>query len=839
MALPESAACRRMRPCRRLPLVLVALLGLGLPGASAGLAQVRLLEPVHVAVTSAESAEVSMDLSDPTKFPFSSTGKWTGYLDFLGKPGTKRSLGQPDLFLPLIQDTNDMTFFNLRGQLQFDNTDVGEYNIGLGHRHMFQEWIIGGYGYFDQRHTQFDNSYNQFTGGLEALSVDWAFRVNGYLPENKTETITSGANVSVQQAGNQINVQIDGLVQERALPGLDGEVGYLLPIPWEAYTAVFDETRVYAGGYHFLGQDGFESVTGPRGRVEWRAYDLPVLGPGSRFMMGVEAQWDDPRGSQAFGLASLRIPFDVFSDKSQRKALKGLDRRMLQPVIRDVDVVTSTRDLTETVSALNWQGKAFTNVDDVNPDDNLADVIDENEGEVALLVMQGDSDDVEDAGNGELRDLIDIGGPVILGEDHTLTSAGKVLIVGYQSAYLGSGSVGYTPSGTPVGIQGSITMGAGSHVNQMTVRAGAFDEGIKITSGGNHYLSYTTVQGSPLSLDGVYIVNSNLVADYLTITGSPRHGVHAVASTVTFNGDTTINGSGTCLVDCDGVLAEMGSTLTFNGDTTISGITRGHGVYASNSTLTFNQDLTISGIDNCSEPGCAGFADGVHAVGSTLTFNGDTTISGITFGHGVHALSGSTLTFNGETTISGSDACLGACAGVVDGVHAVFSTLTFNGDTTISGTTRGHGVHATNSTLTFNQDMTISGRDTCGLACTAVADGVHALGSTLTFNGDTTISDRTRGNGVYADLVSTVTFNGGTTAISNNRFDGVLAKGASIITFSGSTTTISDNDRFGAFASNDGQIEILSNEYEFENNGTAYGCILGGEIIDPSGESLC
>lgn len=278
VSTPNSFACAgavayRRRPRPRLAWALaVRLVGLVLllPGAQA-LAQDR--PAIEPAAALAESADVPMGLS--TSFAFSSTPKWTGYLEFLGKPGTARSLGQPDLFLPVLQDVNDMTFLNVRGQLQFDNTDVSEYNVGLGHRHMFQEWILGGYGYFDHRHTQFGNAYKQFTGGLEALSVDWAVRVNGYLPENKTETMTSGANVSVIRPGDQIKVEVDGIVQEKALPGLDGEVGYLLPIPWQAYTAVFDETRVYAGGYHFFGEDQFESVTGPRGRVEWRAYDLP------------------------------------------------------------------------------------------------------------------------------------------------------------------------------------------------------------------------------------------------------------------------------------------------------------------------------------------------------------------------------------------------------------------------------------------------------------------------------------------------------------------------------------------------------------------------------------
>ena len=465
------------RALGRIQLALLLLLG---PGTSAGLAQDLLPEPVHLAVTSAKSAELRVDLSSPMTHAFSSSAKWKGYLEFLGKPGTARSLGQPDLFLPLLQDPNDMTFLNIRGQLQFDNTDNNETNIGLGHRHMFEEWILGGHGYYDRRNTQYGSHINQFTGGLEAMSVDWAFRLNGYLPENQTTTFTGDANVSVITPGDQIKVQVDGIVQEKALPGLDGEVGYLLPIPWNAYTAVFDETRVYAGGYHFFGEDQFDSVTGPRGRLELRSYDLPGLGPGSRFMMGVEAQWDEPRGSQAFGLFSLRIPFDVFADKSQRKALKGLDRRMLQPVIRDVDVVTSQFDVpTETLPALNQAGQVYTKLVEVDVT-NQADVqaaIDANTDATTLIIPKK---------NGEMIALDD-SGPLTLNSSQTL--GGGAGTVEFDSRWLGAGSVGYTPSGAVAGFTGTgsmcngndthgamatdtmITMAADSEVNGLTLDA--------------------------------------------------------------------------------------------------------------------------------------------------------------------------------------------------------------------------------------------------------------------------------------------------------------------------------------------------------------------------------
>ena len=82
--------------CRLLSivLVLIGLLGLGLPGTigAEGLALDVPTAPVHLAATSAESAEMTVNLSDPTKFPFSSTGKWNG---LSGIPGQTRHRADP------------------------------------------------------------------------------------------------------------------------------------------------------------------------------------------------------------------------------------------------------------------------------------------------------------------------------------------------------------------------------------------------------------------------------------------------------------------------------------------------------------------------------------------------------------------------------------------------------------------------------------------------------------------------------------------------------------------------------------------------------------------------
>ena len=849
LVVPDSAArCPRWdrRPHRRSVLRLFAgvliLLWLTFPGPSVGLAQD--LPPVDVKVPSGESVEMSVDLgelSDSAKFPFSSTGKWTGYLDFLGKPGTKRSLGQPDLFLPLLQNKNNMTFFNLRGQLQFDNTDVHEYNIGLGHRHMFTDWILGGYGYYDKRHTQFGNSYNQFTGGFEALSVDWAARINGYLPENKTETITSGANVSVIRPGDQILVQISGIVQEKALPGVDGEVGYLLPIPWkETY-----ELRLYAGGYHFFGEDNFESVTGPRGRVEWRSYDLPILGPGSRFMMGVEAQWDEPRGSQAFGLASLRIPFDVFDDKSTRKGLNGLDRRMLQPVIRDVDVVTSQLDVpTETTAALNWQGMAFTSAQNIQEADALRDAIMEtaNEGEVPLLITEG---------SGAQSDAWEVDEPMSLSENQTLTNAGRVLMVGYQSQYLGAGSVGYTPAGTPVVFNGQINMAPGSHVNAMTINATDESRGISITGGGNHYVSNTTVANADRV--GLYVEGSQLKAENLTVSGNGS----------TLEDDWFGDNIEFHLGD-NGIDIRDGSVVTFE-NLTVTDNSK-HGIVVDGSTVTFSGETIIrkrTTSDFTTLPGWHSRI-GILAHASDLTFNGGTTTiigkevptetdittfneegshAHVVNSHGITARSSSTVTFNGGTLKIEQHGG--------DGLHLSNSTASFiNGTTTtISKNYRGirikedSGLHFTGTTTTIN------GNHKQGLLLNS---GNGFSPDVLFTNAVTTIREN-GWNGIETQGGSepspaTITLNHSTMTIENNgwrvgNWSGVSALHDLHLTLNHSTMIIESNTGYGAYAGVGTTLEFFSGLPEMNNNGSGdYGCFDAvldandGKIFGPSGQ---
>lgn len=270
--------------------------------------------------------------------------KWGPHIDFEAKPGTKRSLGEADLFLPLMQDPRTLVFANLRGRFDDDNSREG--NLGLGARRMLEGgWNIGGYGYFDRRRSTTGNYFNQVTLGAEALGRDWDFRGNVYLPQGDRvrdlgTTTTGGGAATAAIVGTTVQVTTPGSTmfssQETALKGYDLEAGWRAPV-WAAEAD--KQLRFYAGGYHF--SDNGIRVSGPRVRAELTIAELPALWKGAQLILGAEYQDDNARGGQGFVSARLRIPLD--SDKSAGVRMNWQERRMAAPVVRDVDVVTQTR----------------------------------------------------------------------------------------------------------------------------------------------------------------------------------------------------------------------------------------------------------------------------------------------------------------------------------------------------------------------------------------------------------------------------------------------------------------------------------------------------------------
>ena len=272
--------------------------------------------------------------------------KYQAHVEAGGLITNDHSGGDVDLFLPLWQDPTSLLFGDLRGTFTGQPAQSGSF--GLGYRTQVDpEWILGGYGFFDLKHTDDDNTFLQGSIGLEALSVDWDFRVNGYFPFNsdsgsKSEQGSGGLGGSgLTIIGTDIGYHTT-TEQEKALFGVDGEVGWRLPI----FPADGDvDVRVFAGGFYFSASD-VDALAGPRGRIEVRLYDLDFLGVQSRLTAQGLVQWDAERGTIGGGGLELRIPLGGFFGDPETK-LSALDRRMVDRVVRNPDVIQTATAKTD------------------------------------------------------------------------------------------------------------------------------------------------------------------------------------------------------------------------------------------------------------------------------------------------------------------------------------------------------------------------------------------------------------------------------------------------------------------------------------------------------------
>lgn len=313
-------------------------------------------------------------VSGPVSAVAAEGDKWRPYVDVEGKLGTDRNLGEVSLFVPLGQSQDSLVFGNLI--TRFDDQDSFEGNVGLGYREIVDgSYILGGYAYFDRRKSASDNYFNQITAGAEFMTDVWTARGNVYFADNDLAPTSGGV---VTQTGSQIFVQSN---MEGALSGFDAEVGRVIPLGLEDVTLTG-----FAGGFHF-GRSGFEDVSGPRGRAELSFNNLwdDVLPTGTQLRFGAEVQHDDVRDTQGFFSARLRVPLFGSSSSSN---LSTLDQRMVDPVVRDIDVVAGGTLSAPVAPVLESNGVTLRSANIIDADDDLSTAL-AAAGENSLIVIDG------------------------------------------------------------------------------------------------------------------------------------------------------------------------------------------------------------------------------------------------------------------------------------------------------------------------------------------------------------------------------------------------------------------------------------------------------------------
>jgi len=311
------------------------------------------------------------------------------------------------------------------------------------------------------------------------MNLEWDFRMNGYVPTDMDPQLVPGTSASAIFTGNNIVVRSN---QESAFGGLDGEIGRLLwsndPCCCEddgSWVSSLDaELRAFAGGYYFdNSNNAFEEISGLRARTELRLYDLAMLGEGSRLTLDGLIQHDDVRGTQTEVGLYVRVPYGP----SPGRRLSRMQRRMVDRIVRDVDVVASNQAIDEAAKfALTGQpiSQAITiDRNTVNPEGVI-----EGAGADSLVIAEGSAGIIIPAGTVDM----DIG-QVVLG------GGSGVTVVGCNTGAMAN----FIAPGTRPTINNSFAINSGGGLIGLDINGQGTTAAVNLIGAGDFEISHSNI----------------------------------------------------------------------------------------------------------------------------------------------------------------------------------------------------------------------------------------------------------------------------------------------------------------------------------------------------------
>lgn len=272
--------------------------------------------------------------------PVSATEGFEGYnsaAEISTRLSKGRKLGELNYMQPFFASENHLPLLDLK--VKMDNYRSKEINLGLVYRYNHNDnAIFGIYGYYDYRKTGNNFAVNGLTTGAEILTKYIDGRANFYLPENKRKKIATNDKKQVEIHGTSIFAVSGGHKYEYSLKGYDIEIGTSLL----AFSDELNErygTKLYFAKYDFRHKNT-KPITGNRIRFEHRLAQNWVGDNQINFNLTAETQYDKVRKRQNFIGLGVKVLFD--EKKKAAKSKAGLNNRMMETVIRDVDIVTES-----------------------------------------------------------------------------------------------------------------------------------------------------------------------------------------------------------------------------------------------------------------------------------------------------------------------------------------------------------------------------------------------------------------------------------------------------------------------------------------------------------------
>ena len=340
---------------------------------------------------------------------------------------------------------------------------------------------------------------DQGTAGLELLNVNWGFRFNGYIPGGgaKDTSLSSdflqGGNIVVRPG------------HERAYGGVDFEAERLLwfrdadssSSGWRL-NHLDAEIWAAAGVFHFdNAAASFESITGPRLRAELRLYDLPIIGNDSRLVISGQYEHDDVRGSVGSGMLSMRIPFGPGGGRCGSR-LGSLNRRMVTPIVRDIDIITNPGLGAEEPAKFALTGQPISQA--ITIDGNTVDPegVIEGAGADSLVIAEGSEGTILPAG------IVDMAaGQVVLG------GGSGVTVVGGNTGAMAN----FIAPGTRPTINNSFAVNSGGGLIGLDINGQGTTAAVNLIGAGDFEISHSNITNVDNGLTDNVTLHNGYIAE--------------------------------------------------------------------------------------------------------------------------------------------------------------------------------------------------------------------------------------------------------------------------------------------------------------------------------------
>lgn len=185
------------------------------------------------------------------------------------------------VFVPFMLPDGQVLFAD--GWLDYQDGGAVAASIGGGYRQQVGDWVLGINGSLDFASSPYGFSYQQISAGLEVLSNQYEFRLNGHAPiGNTSNAIDALSTAKVRDGAFVINQGY-----EVALYGLQAEAGIRLPVfAQDSANAL----KLYAGAY-VQGSERTETVAGVSLRTEL-TLSLDQMIPGATMGLGGGVRYD-------------------------------------------------------------------------------------------------------------------------------------------------------------------------------------------------------------------------------------------------------------------------------------------------------------------------------------------------------------------------------------------------------------------------------------------------------------------------------------------------------------------------------------------------------------------